>query len=349
MPACKNLPQTAAYRYATRMSGTDHPDHTSLTQNFTIIAPENAAGQRADRFLAELMGTISRSRVKSLIEAGFVTVNGRTLTAPAEAVRAGASYNVTPPTPVAATPAAQTIPFPILFEDEYLLVLDKPAGLVVHPAPGNEDGTLVNALLAHCGDTLPGIGGEKRPGIVHRLDRDTSGVMVVAKSELALTTLSAAFAERNLERAYIALAWGLTDQACSIDAPIGRDPRDRKRMAVRSSGGKQALTHFRTEQSWLAAVSRLTCRLATGRTHQIRVHLAHSGHPIIGDPVYLRRIPAAARAVPEPLRSKLLDFPRQALHAAILGFSHPITGEKLRFETPPPADLAALIAALNEA
>jgi 23S rRNA pseudouridine1911/1915/1917 synthase len=312
-----------------------------------LVAPEAAAGQRADRFLADASGTLSRTRVKSLIEAGHASRDGAPLSVPAEPVRAGAVYELTPPAPVAAIPLPQAIPFAILYEDKDLLVLDKPAGLVVHPAPGNQDGTLVNALLAHCGDSLPGIGGERRPGIVHRLDRDTTGVMVVAKTEPALATLSAAFAARDLERAYVALAWGVPDPvAGDIEGAIGRDPRDRKRMALVRHGGKQALTHYRTDQVFTAAVSLLECRLATGRTHQIRVHLASRGHPVVGDPLYLRRIPAVSRALPEPARRLLLDFPRQALHAQTLGFDHPRTGKPMLFRAAPPADFIALQEAL---
>jgi 23S rRNA pseudouridine1911/1915/1917 synthase len=217
----------------------------------------------------------------------------------------------------------------------------------VHPAPGNEDGTLVNALLAHCGDTLPGIGGERRPGIVHRLDKDTSGVMVVAKTEMALAALSALFAARDLDRAYLALVWGLPNPAAGeIEGAIGRDPRDRKRMALVTRGGRAALTRYRTVRNHEAALSLVECRLATGRTHQIRVHLASRGHPIVGDPVYLRRVPAAARGLSAELRSTMLDFPRQALHAHRLGFAHPRTGEPLSFETPPPPDMQALLGLL---
>jgi 23S rRNA pseudouridine1911/1915/1917 synthase len=252
---------------------------------------------------------------------------------------------VSVPPPAAAEPAPQDIALDILHEDGDLIVLDKPAGLVVHPAPGNPDGTLVNALLAHCGDSLPGIGGERRPGIVHRLDKDTSGVMVVAKTELALAGLSAAFASRDLDRAYLALCWGLPNPASGeIAGAIGRDPRERKRMAVVARGGKEARTLYRTLQQREAAVALLECRLATGRTHQIRVHLASRGHPLVGDPVYLRRTPAAARALPADLRAALLDFPRQALHAHRLGFAHPRTGAALSFTTAPPADLRALLA-----
>jgi 23S rRNA pseudouridine1911/1915/1917 synthase len=315
-----------------------------LSDASTIAAPPEAAGQRVDRFLADAFGSFSRSRVKALIEAGHLTRDGIVLREPADPVRAGACYILRSPAPVAAQPQGQAIPFPILFEDSDLLVLDKPAGLVVHPAPGNQDGTLVNALIAHCGDTLPGIGGERRPGIVHRLDKDTSGVMVVAKTEQALATLSAAFAARDIDRAYLALAWGLPNPAAGgIEGAIGRDPRDRKRMALVARGGKAALTHYKTLAHRDTAVALLECRLATGRTHQIRVHLASRGHPIVGDPVYLRRIPAAARALPEPLRRNLLDFPRQALHAASLGFVHPRTGQRLDFRTPPPLDMQILL------
>lgn len=287
---------------------------------------------------------MSRSRVKQFIEEGRVTRGAIIARQPAEAVRTGVVYILQPPEPISASPAPQSIPFDILFEDDDLIVLDKPAGLVVHPAPGNEDGTLVNALLAHCGDTLPGIGGERRPGIVHRLDKDTSGVMVVAKTELALAALSIAFATRDLDRTYLALCWGLPNPTSgAIEGAIGRDPRDRKRMAVVERGGKAALTHYRMLGAADGAVSLLECRLATGRTHQIRVHLSTASHPIVGDPVYLRRVPGAAKLLDLPDREALLDFPRQALHAARLGFRHPRTGSQLSFETAPPVDMKALM------
>jgi 23S rRNA pseudouridine1911/1915/1917 synthase len=324
------------------------PSSETPGEPLRIVAGPATRGERVDRFLAATIGTISRSRVKSLIEAGQARRDGTVLDAPAEPVRPGAVYTLTVPAPVPARPIAQSIPFTILYEDDDLIVLDKPAGLVVHPAPGNEDGTLVNALLAHCGETLPGIGGERRPGIVHRLDKDTSGVMVVAKTQQAMVALNATFAAHDLDRAYLALAWGVAAPlAGEIEGAIGRDRRDRKRMAVRLQGGKAALTRYTTMRIWHGGVSLLECRLATGRTHQIRVHLAASGHPVVGDPVYLRRVPASARLVPEPARSRLLDFPRQALHAARLGFRHPRTGEVLAFESPPPADFAALVAVLD--
>ncbi len=276
-----------------------------------------------------------------MTRAGIVTKD------PSETVHPGTAYHLTEPAPEPATPQAEAIGLDILYEDAHLLVLNKPAGMVVHPAPGNPDGTLVNALIAHCGDSLTGIGGEKRPGIVHRLDKDTSGVMVVAKTELAHARLSAAFATRDLEREYRAICWGVPAASTgSIEGDIGRDPRDRKRMAVVTRNGKHALTNYRALQVFGQAAALLACRLATGRTHQIRVHCAHIGHPLIGDPVYLKRRPAAAKYLSEPARGLALDFPRQALHAQTLGFTHPITGEALRFTVPPPADFQALADAL---
>ena len=323
------------------------PEHSV---HLTVSAAQ--AGERIDRLLASLDGALSRSRIKTLIEQGAVTRldrtgaegEGRRVTEPAEIAHEGAVYRFTIPPAVDARPVAQAIPFPILFEDRDLIVLDKPAGLVVHPAPGNLDGTLVNALLAHCGPGFTGIGAEKRPGIVHRLDKDTSGVMVVAKTQLANDALTAAFAARDLDRAYIALCWGLPlPLKGEIEGAIGRDKRDRKRMAVVGHGGKAALTRYQVMRAFGVSVSLVSCRLATGRTHQIRVHMSDSGHPIVGDPLYLRRIPAVSRGVPAEIRRVLLDFPRQALHAASLGFAHPRTGEKLAFETPVPDDMAALI------
>jgi 23S rRNA pseudouridine1911/1915/1917 synthase len=297
-----------------------------------------------DRFLADHLGTLSRSRVKTLIDEGRLLGASGPVTQPAAPVKPGVTYILDLPAPTPATPLPQAIPFPILYEDDDLIVLDKPAGLVVHPAPGNLDGTLVNALLAHCGPGFTGIGAERRPGIVHRLDKDTSGVMVVAKTQLANDALTTAFATRDLDRSYTALTWGLPQPlAGEIESAIGRDPRDRKRMAVVTRGGKLALTRYRTMRAWQTSLALLECRLATGRTHQIRVHLASKGHPIVGDPLYLRRVPAAAKAINPPLRGHLLDFPRQALHAASLGFRHPRTGRAVSFETPLPADMQALL------
>ncbi len=319
----------------------------SVTSPIAIHAGPEDTGQRLDKFLSERIGTLSRSRVKGLIIEGFVCRDGIPATDPAEPVKA-AAYMLRQPAAVDARPLGEAIDFPILYEDRHLLVLDKPAGLVVHPAPGNPDGTLVNALIAHCGESLTGIGGERRPGIVHRLDKDTSGIMVVAKTEPAHTALAAAFAARDIERQYRALCWGLPSPAAGeVTGDIGRDPRDRKRMAVVSRNGKTALTHYRTLQGFGLAAALLAVNLATGRTHQIRVHLAHIGHPLIGDPVYLKRKPAAAQHLTPPARGPALDFPRQALHAEILGFKHPVTGEKLRFQTAPPKDFQQLSHAIE--
>jgi 23S rRNA pseudouridine1911/1915/1917 synthase len=310
----------------------------------SITAAADQAGQRIDRFLADRLGTVSRSRVKTLIDEGRLRGDSGPITQPAEPVRAGATYILDLPAPIAATPLPQSIPFPILYEDADLIVVDKPAGLVVHPAPGNLDGTLVNALLAHCGPGLTGIGAERRPGIVHRLDKDTSGVMVVAKTQLASDALTVAFATRDLDRAYTALVWGLPQPLSGeIEGAIGRDKRDRKRMAVVDHDGKFALTRYRTMRAWQTSLALVECRLATGRTHQIRVHFASAGHPIVGDPLYLRRVPAGARTINQPLRGRLLDFPRQALHAASLGFKHPRTGRPVRFDAGLPADMQALL------
>ena len=338
----------------------DRPDPIDL------VAGLDDAGLRADRFLSDSMTrlasegalntaladqaieAISRTRIKSLILDGSVMRDGVPLRNPSELVRQGSRFTVQLPALLPARPQPQVIPFVILHEDADLIVLDKPAGLVVHPAPGNEDGTLVNALLAHCGDSLPGIGGERRPGIVHRLDKDTTGVMVIAKTEAALITLSAAFAARDLDRHYLALAWGVPSPAIGeVEGAIGRDPRDRKRMAIVDRGGKAALTRYSTKRAWVPATSLLSLQLATGRTHQIRVHLASIGHPLVGDPAYLRRVPAVARTLPQELRGPLLDFPRQALHAASLAFDHPRTKQRLHFETGLPADMAALVATLG--
>ncbi len=327
---------------------------TETSSRHDCPATEADRGTRADRFLAARIGTLSRSRVKALIEAGHASEAGRPFTDPSRPVQPGLTYSLAPPPPAPARPQPQAMALNILHEDADLIVLDKPAGLVVHPAPGNADGTLVNALLAHAGEELEGIGGEKRPGIVHRLDKDTSGVMVVAKTEAAHRALSEAFASRDLGREYLALVWGVpTEAGGEVDAAIGRHQTDRKRMAVVGRGGarsgKHALTRYRLERVFHGAVALLRCRLATGRTHQIRVHLAHIGHPMVGDPVYLRRTPAAARLLPDGLREELLGFPRQALHATHLEFHHPITRKLLTFDTPPPNDMQALIARLAAA
>lgn len=308
-----------------------------------VEAPE--AGERLDRVLASRL-QLSRSRLKALIEAGHVAADGATIRDPSAKVKPGQALVVEVPPPEPDRPEPQAIPLDIRYEDAHLLVLEKPAGLVVHPAPGNPDLTLVNALLAHCGEALSGIGGVKRPGIVHRLDKDTSGLMVVAKSELAQERLAAAFAAREVDRAYLALVWGVPlPRAGEISGNIGRSRVNRQKMAVVATGGKPAITRYKVLKEWKGVAALVECRLATGRTHQIRVHLAAKGHPLVGDPVYGSG--RQARRAAGPAGAALARFPRQALHAYRLGFVHPATGERLAFESPLPADMAALLSELE--
>ena len=324
---------------------------TDTRRRFTVARAEARA--RLDRILADHVPALSRSRLKNLIETGRVSIAGETITEPGYRVKPGQAVTLVIPPPVDQTPRAQAIPLQVAYEDDDLIVVDKPAGLVVHPAPGNPDRTLVNALLAHCGASLSGIGGVRRPGIVHRLDKDTSGLMVAAKHDAAHHGLSAQFATRRLGRTYNAVVWGVPRPGQGrIEGAIGRDPRNRKRMAVRISGGKPAITRYRVLQSigarWSVARdarwSLVECRLETGRTHQIRVHMAHAGHPLLCDALYGG---ARRRGLDEGLRAALALCPRQALHAAALAFVHPVSGAELAFESPLPADMQALIAALS--
>jgi 23S rRNA pseudouridine1911/1915/1917 synthase len=314
----------------------------------TIRAGPDEAGLRLDRMLAVRLPALSRTRVKRLIESGHVTCAGIALQDPARRVRDGQNFVVILPEDSEPAPVAQPMPLEIRFEDEHLIVIDKPAGLVVHPAPGNPDGTLVNALISHCGTSLSGIGGVRRPGIVHRLDKDTSGLMVVAKSEAAHRALSIDFAQRRIDRAYTAFVWGVpAPRSGEIAGNIGRSPINRKKMAVLGEGrGRPAVTRYRVEHAFRAGAARLECRLATGRTHQIRVHLAHRGHPLIGDPLYGTR---AGRAVARSggTGCAIAALPRQALHARLLGLTHPASRERLIFDSPLPADLERLEANLE--
>ena len=316
---------------------------TETRRRFTVARAEARA--RLDRILADHVPALSRSRLKNLIETGRVSIAGETITEPGYRVKPGQVVTLVIPPPVDETPRAQDIPLQVAYEDDDLIVVDKPAGLVVHPAPGNPDRTLVNALLAHCGASLSGIGGVRRPGIVHRLDKDTSGLMVAAKHDAAHHGLSAQFATRRLTRTYRAVVWGVPRPGEGrIEGAIGRDPRNRKRMAVRMSGGKPAITRYRVLQSSGARWSFVECRLETGRTHQIRVHMAHAGHPLLCDALYGG---ARRRGVDEGMRAALALCPRQALHAAALAFVHPVSGAEVAFESPLPADMKALIAALS--
>ena len=310
---------------------------------FTVARADARA--RLDRLLADHVPALSRSRLKNLIETGRVSIGGATITEPGYRVKPGQVVTLVVPPPVDETPQAQAIPLQVAYEDEHLIVVDKPAGLVVHPAPGNPDRTLVNALLAHCGASLSGIGGVRRPGIVHRLDKDTSGLMVAAKHDTAHRGLSEQFATRRLSRTYRAVVWGVPRPAQGrIEGAIGRDPRNRKRMAVRMSGGKTAITHYRVLKPLDPLWSLVECRLETGRTHQIRVHMAHRGHPLVGDALYGG---AKRRGIDERGHKTLALCPRQALHAAALSFVHPVSGAALAFESPLPADFHALITAAS--
>jgi 23S rRNA pseudouridine1911/1915/1917 synthase len=313
----------------------------------TVTVPAEAAPDRADRVLAGLLDPasgLSRSRVKQLIGDGAVRLDGATLSDPSAKVKPGQIFAIIIPDLEPAVPRPQPIPLVIPYEDEDLIIIDKPAGLVVHPAPGNEDFTLVNALLHHCGESLTGIGGVLRPGIVHRIDKDTSGLLVAAKSAAAHAGLALQFAAHTVERSYQAVVWGTPSPAQGeIEATIGRDPGDRKRMAVVRRGGKTALTRYRVLRHFAAGAGSLVeCRLETGRTHQIRVHLTHIGHPLVGDQTYGRITPHRRRMMPDATR-----FPRQALHAATLGFVHPVRGGSISFTSPLPQDMRDLVASLE--
>ena len=308
-----------------------------------IAAEPGEDGMRLDRMLVNHLPGLSRTRLKRLIEEGGVKEDGVASRDPSQRVRPGQNFVVFFPDTKDATPAAQPLALDIRFEDAHLIVIDKPAGLVVHPAPGNPDGTLVNALIAHCGASLAGIGGVRRPGIVHRLDKDTSGLMVVAKTEAAHQALSRDFALRRIDRAYAAFVWGVPHPATGeIAGNIGRSPVNRKKMAVvGESKGRLALTRYRVERAFKTQAAFVECRLATGRTHQIRVHFAHVGHPLIGDPVYGTR---AGRAVARSseIGARVASFVRQALHARTLGFTHPVERKLMGFDSPLPADLHEL-------
>lgn len=308
------------------------------------VLPEEA-GARLDKWLAARLPDLSRTRVKALIEEGLVMSAGQTIADASHRVKPGQAFTVTVPPDAPAEPEPQAMDLVVVYEDDDLIVVDKPPGLVVHPAPGSPDRTLVNALLAHCGESLSGIGGVRRPGIVHRIDKDTSGLMVAAKNDRAHAGLSAQFAAHALERAYKAVVWGLpVPREGTIEGAIGRSPHDRKKMAVVTSGGKHALTRYRVVRPYAGgAVSLVECRLATGRTHQIRVHMTSIGHPLVGDQTYGRPRAARTRGLPPEARDRLASFPRQALHAYLLGFSHPSSGEHMIFESPMPSDINLLL------
>ena len=305
------------------------------------LAPAHA-GWRLDRALADAVPTLSRERLKALIRSGSVETDGKALRDPAVKVRGEEAFRVAVPEPAPAHNEAQDIPLKIVFEDQHLLVIDKPAGLVVHPAAGNVDGTLVNALLHHCHGSLSGIGGVARPGIVHRIDKDTSGLLVVAKTDVAHEGLAKQFAAHSIDRRYLAIVSGvpMASQG-TVDAPLARSSSNRKKIIVVEAGrGKRAVTHWK-RLNVLRESALVECRLETGRTHQVRVHMASIGHPLLGDPVYGRSGKVHGKLLKE------LGFSRQALHAAELGFTHPVSKHGLSFSSPMPPDMQELFNGLG--
>ena len=333
----------------------------------TVVIGDNPPA-RLDKALARDVpeaAHLSRSRLVRLLSDGAVTLDGQVVTDPKRKVRAGEVFEITVAVAQEVDVVAEDIPLSIVFEDEDVLVVDKPAGMVVHPAPGSPTGTLVNALLHHFGGNLSGVGGEKRPGIVHRIDKDTSGLLVVAKSDRAHHGLAEQFEAHSVERKYTALCYGTPESGdprlrgtkgvnlesgdiIKVTTGLGRHKTDRQRQAVMFQGGRHAVTRLRVVETFHGQIAQLECWLETGRTHQIRVHAAHIGHGLVGDPVYGGRRKLSAKVMPEAALEAVKVFPRQALHAATLGFFHPVSGEKLAFESPLPADLRALVGILTK-
>lgn len=327
-----------------------------------LVSDDSAEGQRVDQWLAKKCQEMSRSRLQALIREGQLKINRIPVLEPKTRLKSGDSIEFSLPEPVAARPQGEAIDLDILYEDDDLIVIDKPVGLVVHPGNGNETGTMVNALIHHCGSSLSGIGGVKRPGIVHRLDKDTSGVMVVAKNDHAHNMLSRQFADHGrqgaLERSYQAVVWGAFErQTGVVDTYLGRSSRDRTKRAVVSPtqmDARHAITHYRVIETFggnnekEAIASLIECRLETGRTHQIRVHMAHIGHPLVGDQVYGGAFKTKANILPEELKAIVSTFPRQALHAATLAFEHPSSGKIMRFTSGLPTDMLDLIGAFRK-
>ncbi len=323
-----------------------------------VTAEDTDAGARLDRVLADRVEGLSRSRAQALIRAGAVTRADKTLEDPGVRVKPGDVFELQLPEPEAAVPVGENIALDVVYEDKALIVIDKPTGLVVHPSAGHATGTLVNALIAHCGDTLSGIGGVRRPGIVHRLDKDTTGLLVVAKTDKAHQGLAEQFAahgsDGRMHRRYVALVWGTLERRSGlVDAPLGRSTSNRTKIAIdRSQHGRAAVTQFQVVETFFGlngkpVASLVHLELTTGRTHQIRVHMAHIGHPVMGDPVYGAGFKASAAKLTTPAAQALAALDRQALHATSLAFEHPVTRKKLAFERPPPADMTRLLEALR--
>ncbi|MGE0755180.1 MAG: RluA family pseudouridine synthase [Alphaproteobacteria bacterium] len=364
-----------------------------MSEILTCIVDEESAGQRLDKYLSAQISGMSRARLQALISSGHVTCDNAALADAAKKIKTGQTIRITVPDVEPSHIVAQDIPLDIVYEDNDILIINKPAGLTVHPAPGHPDSTLVNALLAHCGDSLSGIGGVARPGIVHRIDKETSGLLAVAKNDAAHAALSAQLADRTLKRTYAALVWGVPSPLKgSITGNIGRSARDRKKMAVHRSGGKPAVTHYKVLQTFLlkdkearsagrvslerrpmensaefsggnhktappypsplkgeGIISRVECQLETGRTHQIRVHFAHAGHALVGDPVYGQTTASRLKSarIDADVKTALLAFGRQALHAHALGLIHPASGEAMEFTCELPDDMRTLLMALD--
>lgn len=352
-----DAPQAEPSLLATAQEGIDEEDD-ELSDDAAAFGDDEAvlelgpvqdseAQQRLDKWLAVTAPDLSRARVKSLIEQGRVSLNGVLIQDARYPVKPGEMLTVRLPAAAPALPQPQNIPLTVVYEDEHLIVIDKPPGMVVHPAAGSPDGTLVNALLYHCGDSLSGIGGVRRPGIVHRIDKETSGLLVVAKTDQAHHGLAEQFAAHTLERAYWAVVWGRPSPARGeISGAIGRSPTNRQKMAVVQRGGKQALTRYRTLATYQDGIASLIeCRLSTGRTHQIRVHMTHLGHSLVGDPVYGQQ--RRRKGLSPESAACVEGFHRQALHAWLLGFVHPATGEFVRFTSAIPSDMNNLIHAFG--
>jgi 23S rRNA pseudouridine1911/1915/1917 synthase len=333
------------------------PEKAPALKRLNAEADASHDGVRLDRFLSMRLPELSRTRVQTLIKQGHVSSGRATIVDVKYRVKPGERFALDVPPVAAPEPGAEAIPLNVVYEDDALIVIDKPAGLVVHPGAGHAAGTLVNALIAHCGKSLSGIGGVARPGIVHRLDKDTSGLMVVAKTDRAHRALAKQFADHGrtgeLERGYLALAWGAPPRPRgTVDAAIGRHPASRTKMTVLPAKGREAVTHWRVVETFgrgpEPVASLIECTLETGRTHQVRVHLAHIGHPLIGDPLYGQGFKSKLRKLPEPLQGKLAALSRQALHAEHLAFVHPVGGTLLKFNSPLPAELAEIVGAFKE-
>lgn len=329
----------------------------------TFTVGDEEAGDRIDRYLSLKLDDLSRSRFKALVKEGQAAANGVKILEPNYRVKLGEQISIAIPEPEDPVPKPEDIPLNVIYEDDHLIVIDKPSGMVVHPAAGNNwNGTLVNALIAHCGDSLSGVGGVRRPGIVHRIDKETSGLMVVAKNDWAHAGLSDQFSahgrDGRMRRRYQALVWGVPDRSKgTVDAPLGRKQSNRQKMCVVPTvraGAKHAVTHYVVRErlpkgAESARASLIQCTLETGRTHQIRVHMAHIGHPLLGDPTYGAHFSASARNLSEAAQGLLRDLGRrQALHAGELGFEHPLSGEQMHFESPLAEDMARLLTVLRK-